>query len=134
MAAENFARALDLVLRHEGGYVDHPRDPGGATNRGITIATLSIWRGKQVTKQDVRDLSLAEAGLEALHAGPGSLFNGHSRMPAKQPKCRSWHFPLVWPTGMDFPAGMKGCQALPHMRGMRSSAEGLPKAVETAAS
>lgn len=62
MAAANFERALDLVLRHEGGYVDHPRDPGGATNRGITIATLSIWRGKKVTKQDVRDLSLAEAG------------------------------------------------------------------------
>lgn len=58
----NFDRALEWVLVHEGGYVDHPRDPGGATNLGITQATLSNWRGYEVTKQDVRDLSKAEAG------------------------------------------------------------------------
>ncbi len=28
MAAANFGRALPLVLKHEGGYVDHPKDPG----------------------------------------------------------------------------------------------------------
>jgi lysozyme family protein len=36
----NFARSLDRVLRHEGGFVNHPKDPGGATNKGITIATF----------------------------------------------------------------------------------------------
>lgn len=36
----NADRALRLILKHEGGYVDHPRDPGGATNRGVTIGTL----------------------------------------------------------------------------------------------
>lgn len=61
MAATSFARALDLVLRHEGGYVDHPRDPGGATNMGITRATLAGWRGTPVTRRDVRRLTLAEA-------------------------------------------------------------------------
>ena len=40
----NFERALSLVLKHEGGYVDHPRDPGGATNMGITHKTLARWR------------------------------------------------------------------------------------------
>lgn len=30
------AEAIERVLLHEGGYVDHPRDPGGATNFGIT--------------------------------------------------------------------------------------------------
>lgn len=32
----NIEQALKLLLRHEGGYVDHPSDPGGATNYGIT--------------------------------------------------------------------------------------------------
>lgn len=33
-----FTRALIEVLKHEGGYVDHPDDPGGETNYGITVA------------------------------------------------------------------------------------------------
>lgn len=39
-----FAACLDQVLAHEGGYVDHPADPGGATNMGITRKTLARWR------------------------------------------------------------------------------------------
>lgn len=60
--SSRFAACLAEVLRHEGGYVDHPADPGGATNLGITLATLSDWRGRPVTKQEVRDLTVAEAG------------------------------------------------------------------------
>ncbi len=60
-ARDRFAACLAEVLPHEGGYVDHPDDPGGATNLGITHATLAAWRGKPVTKQDVRNLSKAEA-------------------------------------------------------------------------
>lgn len=60
----NFNSALAHVLRFEGGYVDHPSDPGGATNRGITRKTLANWRGVspwwQVPKSDVRDLTLGE--------------------------------------------------------------------------
>lgn len=37
---ENFEAWLEAVLKHEGGFVDHPKDPGGATNKGITIGTL----------------------------------------------------------------------------------------------
>lgn len=36
----NFPAALEAILKHEGGFVDHPKDPGGATNKGITIGTL----------------------------------------------------------------------------------------------
>ena len=62
MTASNFDRSLTLVLKHEGGYVDHPKDPGGATNMGITIGTLRQWRSpKPVTKADVKALTRAEA-------------------------------------------------------------------------
>lgn len=53
-----FAVALAEVLKHEGGYVDHPKDPGGATNRGVTLATLSAWLGRQATKAEVKALTV----------------------------------------------------------------------------
>ena len=57
-----FDDALEVVLRWEGGYSDHPNDPGGATNFGITIATLRRWRAPQlVAEEDVRSLTRAEA-------------------------------------------------------------------------
>ena len=62
MAAETFDRALALVLELEGGFVDHPRDPGGATNLGITRATLAKARGTPVTVADVKELTQVEAG------------------------------------------------------------------------
>ena len=49
-----FSRCVAEVLKHEGGFVHHPRDPGGATNRGITLATLADWRGRDVTHADVQ--------------------------------------------------------------------------------
>jgi len=61
MTAANFDRALTLVLQSEGGYADDPRDPGGATNRGITRATLARWRGRPVSKAELRALGRAEA-------------------------------------------------------------------------
>lgn len=57
----NFPVSMKQILRHEGGYVDHPRDPGGATNLGITRATLADYRGRPVSKQEVRDLTVDEA-------------------------------------------------------------------------
>lgn len=61
MSRLNFERALQAVLRFEGGYVDHPADPGGATNMGITQTTLADWRGRRVSKAEVRALTRAEA-------------------------------------------------------------------------
>ena len=61
MVARNFAASLRLTLQFEGGYSDHPADPGGATKYGITQAVLAEWRGRQVSKQEVRDLARSEA-------------------------------------------------------------------------
>jgi lysozyme family protein len=52
---------MEYVLKHEGGYVDHPKDPGGATNMGITLATLRDWRERPVSKANVKALSRSEA-------------------------------------------------------------------------
>lgn len=56
-----FDRCVAIVLRHEGGYSDHPNDPGGPTNMGITLKTLRDWRGGDVTPADVRALTREEA-------------------------------------------------------------------------
>ncbi|MBV1702656.1 MAG: hypothetical protein KGQ46_12630 [Hyphomicrobiales bacterium] len=57
----NFPACLALTLHYEGGYVDNPADPGGATNLGITRATLAQVRGRAVSKVEVMSLSRAEA-------------------------------------------------------------------------
>ena len=54
---ENWERALAAVLHHEGGYVNHPSDPGGITNLGCTKATWEKWCGRPVTEQDMRELT-----------------------------------------------------------------------------
>lgn len=55
--------ALDFTLRWEGGYVNDPADPGGATNRGITQATYDSWRAaNKQPKQPVKNITHAEVG------------------------------------------------------------------------
>lgn len=59
-SASRFDTALAEILRHEGGWVDHPKDPGGATNRGVTLATLSDWLGRTATKAEVKALTVSD--------------------------------------------------------------------------
>lgn len=62
MAKGNLSACLAVTLPHEGGYSDHPADPGGATNMGITHKVLAAWRGvRSVTKAEVKALTLNEA-------------------------------------------------------------------------
>lgn len=57
----SFEEALALVLRHEGGFVNHPDDPGGATNKGVTQATYDAWRKRQkLPPRSVRSITAAE--------------------------------------------------------------------------
>lgn len=48
------------IVRREGGFVNDPDDPGGATNFGVTIHTLRALRGT-ATAADVKTLTEAEA-------------------------------------------------------------------------
>lgn len=52
-----FERALRVILRHEGGYVNHPKDPGGRTNLGVTQRTWESWTGKPSSEAEMRALT-----------------------------------------------------------------------------
>jgi lysozyme family protein len=92
--ANDFQECLELVLQSEGGWVNHPSDPGGETNLGVTKAVWEEYVGhpvksmKDLTKADVAPLyelkywrtaycEVLPRGLDfvvfsmAVNAGPG---------------------------------------------------------------
>lgn len=61
----NFNKALKVILHNEGGYSNNPKDPGGATNKGITQTTYDFWRTahskphqsvKNITNEEVSNI------------------------------------------------------------------------------
>ena len=46
----NFDKCLQIILHHEGGYVNHPEDPGGMTNLGVTKRVYEDWVGYAVSE------------------------------------------------------------------------------------
>ena len=61
MAASNRAASISKTLTYEGGFTDDPRDPGGATNYGITIGDARAYWKYGATKADVKAMPLAVA-------------------------------------------------------------------------
>ena len=59
----NFAASLKLVLKSEGGYVNNPKDPGGATNKGVTLATFRRYVKPAGTIKDLKALTDDQAGI-----------------------------------------------------------------------
>lgn len=58
---ENLETALKHVLVHEGGFVNHPKDPGGATNRGVTQRVYDAYRDRQgQSRRSVRAITADE--------------------------------------------------------------------------
>lgn len=55
--ADNFKKCLEIILENEGGFVDHPRDPGGMTNLGVTRGTYEQFLGRHVTEEEMRNLT-----------------------------------------------------------------------------
>ena len=47
----NFNQFLPTLLKHEGGWSDDPVDPGGATNKGITLHTFKAYGPKLLNVQ-----------------------------------------------------------------------------------
>ncbi len=53
----NFEDALAALLKHEGGYVNHPSDPGGMTNLGVTKRVWEEWVNRPVDETEMRSLT-----------------------------------------------------------------------------
>lgn len=54
---DNFDAALKAILHHEGGFVNHPSDPGGMTNLGVTKKVWEEWVGHEVDEKAMRALT-----------------------------------------------------------------------------
>ena len=56
----NWEKSLEVILHHEGGYVNHPKDPGGETNMGVTKRVYEDFGGtkdmKELTREDVEPI------------------------------------------------------------------------------
>jgi len=62
---KNYKSSLKHVLVHEGGWADHPKDPGGATMKGVTLTTYRRHFGDDKSKDDLRNIS--EEELEQIY-------------------------------------------------------------------
>lgn len=56
----NFDACLKEILKHEGGYVNHPKDPGGMTNLGVTKRVYEQYLGRKVDEAAMRALKPAD--------------------------------------------------------------------------
>lgn len=62
----NFRESLAAVLVHEGGYSNHPKDPGGATMKGVTQRVYDAYR--RSNRQEIRSVrNITDSELEAIY-------------------------------------------------------------------
>ena len=54
---DNFDKCFALVIADEGGFVDHPKDPGGMTNLGVTRKNWEAYLNRDVTEIEMRGLT-----------------------------------------------------------------------------
>lgn len=52
-----YEKLIPTVLKFEGGFANHPSDPGGATNSGVTLSTFRSVYGKDKTVQDLKNMT-----------------------------------------------------------------------------
>jgi len=66
-----FCRCIKIVLRNEGGYINHPNDPGGETNYGIAKKFYPDLDIKNLTKAQATEIFYKDywtpMNLEGIH-------------------------------------------------------------------
>lgn len=50
-------KLIPFILKWEGGFANHPNDRGGATNKGVTIATFRHYYGKDATVEQLKAMT-----------------------------------------------------------------------------
>jgi len=53
----NFDACFNHLIKHEGGYVNHPSDPGGRTNLGVTQEVWEDWTDRAVNEAEMKALT-----------------------------------------------------------------------------
>ena len=53
----NIKTFLEKLMKLEGGYINHPNDKGGCTNKGITISTFQHYYGSDKTCEDLKQIT-----------------------------------------------------------------------------
>ena len=99
---ENWEDCFTMVLQHEGGYVDDPRDPGGMTNLGVTKRAWEAWVGYTVNEEFMRKLTPEKVKLfyktmywDKIKGDPAKIKDSRSSRHVKQnheqnAKCRQY--------------------------------------------
>ena len=60
---QNFDKCMEMLLHHEGGFVNHPSDPGGMTNLGVTKKTYDHHHGTDIDEEGMRNLTVEDVML-----------------------------------------------------------------------
>lgn len=98
----NFDKAFEMLIGHEGSYVNHPRDPGGETKYGISkrqypgenIKEMTLVRAKDIYQRDywwkagcdlVPDAVKFDLFDTAVNAGPGAAIRMLQRAVGVEP-------------------------------------------------
>jgi lysozyme family protein len=113
MAASNYDACLSKTLAYEGGYVNHPSDPGGATNFGITIAVARKHWKYDASPMDMKAMPIGVAkaiyrreywdkvGGDALPAGP-DLVNFDFGVNSGVSRAKTYHAQLATLAPVDY--------------------------------
>ncbi|MEZ5818339.1 MAG: TIGR02594 family protein [Hyphomicrobiaceae bacterium] len=103
-----FDRSLASVLASEGGYSEDPYDPGGPTNKGITIGDYAAYKGEAL---DASSYERLKAELRAIpDQSVAAIYHGRYWQPARCPELPSalahFHFDAAVNQGVSGAARM----------------------------